>query len=66
MHPLRFLTIAAAIAPWLAAIAFVAYSPATEDSPAEYAACIEFHPQKYCRLTHLPATVAQEQARGHR
>jgi hypothetical protein len=66
MHPLRFLAIAAAIAPWLAAIAFVVYSPATEDRPADYVSCTKLHPQKYCRLTHLPATVAQEQARGHR
>jgi hypothetical protein len=62
MHPFRFLTIAAAIAPWLAAIAFVVYSPVA----ADYVSCIKLHPQKYCRLTHLPATVAQEQARGHR
>jgi hypothetical protein len=66
MHPLRFLTIAAAIAPWLAAIAFISYSPKLEDRPVDYAACQKLHPERYCRLTHMPASFAQEQANGHR
>jgi len=48
-----------------AAAAFVFARP-PEDRPEEYLACVQLHPQKYCRLQHLPATVAEEQASARR
>lgn len=60
MRPLRFLTIVAAIAPWLAAMAFVGYIAKPVDRPADYWECQKVFPQRYCKLQHLQATVAQE------
>ena len=67
MNPFRFLTIAVAIAPWLAAIALIAYSSGPEpDWPEQYAACRAIHPERYCRLTFMQSTVATEEADGRR
>ena len=48
---------------WLAVIiaaATVGPKP-QEDRPADYWGCRSLHPERYCRLQHLQATVAQEQ-----
>jgi hypothetical protein len=40
--------------------AFFIGSPKPQDRPGDYWACKQLHPDRYCRLQHLPATVAQE------
>jgi hypothetical protein len=51
---------------WLSLSAMVATGvlfprPALKDRPADYWACQQLHPERYCRLEHLPETVAQEE-----
>jgi hypothetical protein len=48
-----------------AGAAFVFARP-PEDRPEEYLACVQLHPERFCRLKHLQATVAEEQAHARR
>jgi hypothetical protein len=36
------------------------------DRPADYWRCQELHPAPYCRIQHLPASLAQERVNGSR